>query len=122
MYVKPTTLTNTTLAGNQIVLEIGKEQYAYYAHLQPGSLRVKAGDRVRMGQLLGKLGNSGNSVGRHLHFQVCNSPKLNSCDFLPHVYRSYWLSGYVRDRKPAKRKRIDFKVPTGGSFMTFPSK
>jgi hypothetical protein len=122
--ITPVSLTDRTNPGNMVALEIGKGQYAFYAHLQPGSLRVKEGDRVRKGQLLGKLGNSGNSGGPHLHFQVCNSPQLNSCDFLPHVYRSYWLSGYARDRKPdpAKRKRIDFKVPTDGSFMTFPSK
>lgn len=120
----PVPLTDRTNPGNMIALEIGEGQYAFYAHLQPGSLRVQKGDRVREGQLLGKLGNSGDSVGPHLHFQVCNSPQLNSCDFLPHVYRSYWLSGYARDRKPdpAKRKRIDFKVPTDGSFMTFPFK
>lgn len=122
--ITPVPLTDRTNPGNMVALEIGKGQYAFYAHLQPGSLRVKKGDRVRKGQLLGKLGNSGNSVGPHLHFQVCNSPQLNSCDFVPHVYRSYWLSGYARDRQPdpAKRKRIDFKVPTSGSFMTFSSK
>jgi murein DD-endopeptidase MepM/ murein hydrolase activator NlpD len=74
--------------------------------------------------VLGKTGNSGNSVGPHLHFQISRGPELNGHDFLPHVYTNYWLSGYARDRKPnpAKRKWIDFKVPTDGSFMTFPSK
>ena len=122
--ITPVPLTDRTNAGNMVSLKIGEGQYAHYAHLQPGSLRVKEGDRVRKGQLLGKLGNSGNSGGPHLHFQVSSGPELNSSDFLPHVYRSYWLSGYARDRKPdpAKRKRIDFKVPTDGSFMTFPFK
>ncbi|HEV8186997.1 MAG TPA: M23 family metallopeptidase [Pyrinomonadaceae bacterium] len=122
--IMPVPLTDRTITGNMVALKIGEKQYAFYAHLQPGSLRVKVGDRVRKGQLLGKLGDSGNSVGPHLHFQVCSGPLLNSCDFVPYVYRSYWLSGYARDRKPdpAKRKRIDFKMPTDGSFMTFPSK
>jgi len=117
-------LTDRTFPGNMIALEIGEGQYAFYAHLQPGSLRVKVGDRVRKGQLLGKVGNSGNSVGPHLHFQVSSGPELNAYDFVPHVYRSYWFSGYARHGKPdpAKRRRIDFKVPTSGSFMTFPSK
>lgn len=121
--IPPVPLTDRTNPGNMVALEIGKGQYAFYAHLQPGSLRVKEGDRIRKGQLLGKLGNSGNSVGPHLHFHLCSGPLLNACDFVPHVYRSYWLSGYARDRKPnpAKRKRIEFKVPTDGSFMTFPA-
>jgi hypothetical protein len=64
-----------------------------------------------------------NSGGPHLHFHLCDGPLLNSCDAVPHVYRSHWLSGHARDGKPdpAKRKRIEFKVPTDGSFMTFPS-
>jgi hypothetical protein len=129
--ITPVPLTDKTNAGNMVALKIGEGQYAFYAHLQPGSLRVKAGDRVRKGQLLGKVGNSGNSVGPHMHFQVSRGPELNGYDFLPHVYSSYWLSGYERDRKPDpakrwrmdfKRRRIDFRVPTDGAFMTFPSK
>ncbi len=122
--IMPVPLTDKTVAGNMVALEIGKGQYAFYSHLQPGSLRVKVGDRVRKGQLLGKLGNAGNSVGPHLHFHVGSGPELNGYDFVPHVYRSYWLSGYARHGKPdpAKRRRIDFKVPTEGSFVTFPSK
>lgn len=122
--ITPVPLTDKTSAGNMVALEIGKGQYAFYAHLQPGSLRVKKGDRVRKGQLLGKVGNSGNSVGPHLHFHVGSGPELNGYDFVPHVYRSYSLSGYAGQGKPdpSKARRIEFKVPTDGSFMTFPSK
>ena len=117
-------LTDRTVTGNIVALKIGEGQYAFYAHLQPESLRVKVGDRVRKGQLLGKVGNAGNSVGPHLHFQVSSGPELNNHDFVPHVYESYWLSGHARDGKPnpATRRRIEFKVPTSGSFMTFPDR
>ena len=127
--IPPFPLTDRTYPGNMVVLKIGHEQYVFYAHLQLGSLRVKEGYRVRKGQLLGKVGNAGNSVGPHLHFHICNGPGPNSCDPVPHVYRSYWLSGYARrgqgpwiKPEPAKRKRIDFKVPTDWAFMIFPSK
>jgi murein DD-endopeptidase len=63
-------LTLETQAGNFIVLNLGGGLYASYGHLQPGSLRVKAGDRVRRGQVIGLVGNSGNSDAPHLHFQV----------------------------------------------------
>ena len=59
-----------TVAGNHVVIEIAPEQYAFYAHLQPGSLRVKVGDRVRRGQVVGLVGNSGNSTEPHLHFHI----------------------------------------------------
>ena len=57
-----------TIGGNYVVLDLGGGRFAFYAHLQPGSLQVKPGDRVRRGQLLGRVGNSGNSTEPHLHF------------------------------------------------------
>jgi hypothetical protein len=116
--IMPVPLTDATVAGNMVALKIGERQYAFYAHLQPGSLRVKVGDRVRKGQLLGKLGNSGNSAGPHLHFHVGIGPELNSYDAVPHVYRSYRLSGHGKP-DPAKRRRIEFKVPTDNAMVTF---
>ena len=118
-FIPPVPLTDRTYPGNMISLQIGEGQYAHYAHLQPGSLRVKVGDRVRKGQLLGKVGNSGNAAGPHLHFQVSSGPELNSSDFVPHVYRSYWLSGHGR-LNPTRRRKVEFQVPTSGSIMTFP--
>jgi hypothetical protein len=117
-YVMPVPLTNKTLTGNMIVLEIGKERYAYYAHLQLGSLRVKVGDRVRKGQLLAKVGNSGNGSGPHLHFHVCNNAGPNSCDPVPYVYTSYQLSGHLM-WNPNRTRKVEFQVPANGSIMTF---
>ncbi|HZM60227.1 MAG TPA: M23 family metallopeptidase, partial [Vicinamibacterales bacterium] len=54
-------ITLDTLGGNLVVLDIGNGRYATYAHLIPQSLRVSVGARVRRGQVLGRLGNSGNS-------------------------------------------------------------
>ena len=63
-----------TVLGNYVLLDLGPNagghRYALYGHLQPGSLRVHPGDAVRQGQVLGAIGNSGNSDGPHLHFHV----------------------------------------------------
>jgi hypothetical protein len=59
-----------TVAGNHIVVDMGQGNFAFYAHIIPGSLRVKVGDRVRRGQVIGLVGNSGNSTEPHLHFHV----------------------------------------------------
>jgi murein DD-endopeptidase MepM/ murein hydrolase activator NlpD len=48
-----------------VILALGKGRFAFYAHLKPGSLRVKRGDRVREGEVLALLGNSGSSTGPH---------------------------------------------------------
>ena len=63
-------------AGNHVLLNLGNGEYALLAHLQPGSVRVKAGDKVSTGQLLGLCGNSGNTSEPHLHFHVQDKPYL----------------------------------------------
>ena len=69
-------ITLDNVVGNFVTLDLGQGRFAVYAHLEPGSLKVKLGDRVRAGQLLALLGNSGNSDAPHLHFHLvdANSP------------------------------------------------
>jgi len=82
-------ITPETIAGNHVVLDIGDNRYALYAHMQPGSLRVKTGDRVRRGQVLGLVGNSGNATGPHLHFHLGDSPAGLEAEGLPYVIDSW---------------------------------
>ena len=65
-------ITSETIGGNHVVLDLGGGRFAFYAHLQPGSLKVKVGDRVTRGQIIGLVGNSGNSTEPHLHFHISN--------------------------------------------------
>ena len=69
-------ITLETVAGNHVNLDLGGGVFAMYAHFQPGSIRVKVGDKVSCGQALGLVGNSGNSSEPHLYFQLMdrNSP------------------------------------------------
>jgi len=69
-------ITNDTLAGNAVILDIGDGYYVTYGHFIPGSLAVKQGDVVAAGQVLGKVGNSGNSSEPHLHLHVCDKPSI----------------------------------------------
>ena len=56
--------------GNYVILQHSDGNYTLYAHLDAGSITVTAGDSVEQGQVIAKMGSSGNSTGAHLHFEV----------------------------------------------------
>jgi hypothetical protein len=89
-------ITFETLGGNCILLDIGQSHYAYYAHLQPGSIKARIGQRVRRGQALAKIGNSGNSDGPHLHFHIVNMNSPFGGEGLPYVFRSFDVQGILK--------------------------
>ncbi len=86
-------ITLETIAGNHIILDLGGGNYCMYAHLQPGSLRVKPGDRVKRGQVIGLVGNTGNSTEPHLHFQVMDGPTPLGNEGLPYYIDSFEVLG-----------------------------
>jgi Peptidase family M23 len=82
------------LTGNYVTLRIAPGIYLLYAHMKPGSVRVHVGQDVRRGQLLGELGNSGNSATPHLHLQVQITRSFVS-DGLPFVFDRFQLLGQI---------------------------
>ena len=87
--------TVQTAGGNYVVVRVDRGHYAFYAHMQPGSLRVDEGDRVRAGQVLGKLGNTGNTDAAHLHFHIMDSPSPLQSNGLPFVFERFNGQGKV---------------------------
>lgn len=73
----------TGLAGNYITLKHPGNEYSFYGHIIPGSLTVKKGNLVKQGQIIGRVGNSGNSDAPHLHFQLMNGPSILTGRGLP---------------------------------------
>ena len=81
--------------GNHVIVKIGEGEYAFYAHMQPGSVRVKPGQQVRTGEVLGLLGNSGNSTNPHLHFSIQNGPHPLASSSLPFVIDRFRFVGHA---------------------------
>lgn len=86
------------LKGNSVILDAGNGNYIFYTHLQPNSLRVKTGDRVKRGQVIGLLGNSGNSDIPHLHVHVCDAPDPLKSEGLPYLFSAFELQGEVASK------------------------
>lgn len=103
-------ITQKTLGGNYIVIDIGFGRYAFYAHMRPHSATVKVGDRVRRGQIIGRLGNSGNSTAPHLHFHLTDAPEFIFADGEPYAFPTMKAAQSAFD--PAK--------PEAGANLTSP--
>lgn len=88
-------ITVDNVLGNSVAIDIGHGRFALYAHMKPGTVRVKVGDRVHAGQVIGQVGNSGNSGGAHLHFQISDGPAILPFNSLPYEFRSFVGQGVV---------------------------
>ena len=106
--------TPTTAAGNHVIEDIGAGRYVFYAHLKPGSIpaRVRKGAVLRPGELIGRLGNSGNSTAPHMHFQLMNHPSDLNATGLPFVFDTQLLEGRLTEDQAGT-------VP-GGETITTP--
>ncbi len=93
------TMTLVSVAGNHIVEDIGGGLYVGYAHIIPGTITVKAGELVHRGQVLGRLGNSGNSSEPHLHLQVCDAPSFLICEGVPMEFKRMSLTKYRIEKR-----------------------
>ncbi len=117
-------ITLETVGGNHVILDIGSGRYAFYAHVRPGSIRVKVGDKVKKGQVLAKLGNSGNSSEPHLHFHLSDAPSPLGSQGIPYVFETLEfvgkcagvISGCAFSRSDV-RKRI---MPFENDLVQFP--
>jgi murein DD-endopeptidase MepM/ murein hydrolase activator NlpD len=125
-------ITFETVAGNHIIEQIeegtvdkkpidekqtSEKLFATFAHMQPGSLRVKLGDHVHQGQILGLLGNSGNSTAPHLHFQICNANSVLGCEGLPYAFDSFEVQGRWKPEGPVSQHAME--IPTEGEIVKF---
>jgi Membrane proteins related to metalloendopeptidases len=90
--------TENGLMGNYVLIDHGNHEYSLYAHLQPGSVRVRPGDSIAAGALLGRLGSSGNSTEPHLHFQVCSGSSSLQCNGVPVAFSNIKVLWAETDR------------------------
>jgi murein DD-endopeptidase MepM/ murein hydrolase activator NlpD len=103
----PGEVNQAALAGNHVIVDHGTGEFSLFAHLQRGSVAVKAGDRLNKGDLLGKCGNSGNTTEPHLHYHLQASGTFGAAAGLPAQFRGYRADGKPVDRgEPVRGQHI----------------
>jgi hypothetical protein len=89
----PTNISIEEADGNAIIEDLGGHHFACYAHMQSASIRLHRGERVKRGQIIGLVGNSGNSVAPHLHFHVMSSELSLASNGLPYQIDAFKVTG-----------------------------
>jgi hypothetical protein len=128
----PAVINAPAVYGNHVVLDLdlNGHTFAHYAHLQHGSVAVKAGQHVKRGQLLGRLGNSGNTNGPHLHFSVSDSASFENSEGLPFLIDAFEVLGATTadralgaelDAAPAtfSSRQVRRELPLDGTVVRF---
>lgn len=113
--------------GNYISLKIAENTYVFYEHLQPAGIAVKAGQRVKKGEVIARLGFTGQSTGPHLHLHVANADAPLGTEGLPFVFERFTLSGTIPDFDKFGNipyiklaQRVHQEHPASNSVITFP--
>ncbi len=97
-------------APNLVVIDHGHGEWSVLAHFRPGSLRVRPGQRVSRGQVLGLCGNSGDSTEPHIHLHLQCSPDVSRMehDLLPLAFGDVLVDGHrVGLAQPARGQRVE---------------
>jgi len=95
----PKTITLANVDGNYIVLDLGNRVFAFYAHLRRNSISVSPGEHVKRGQVLAKLGNTGNTSAPHLHFHLIDGTSTLGSNGIPYVIDTFEYAGEVSAAK-----------------------
>lgn len=103
--------------GNTIIMSLPEEgAFAFYAHIKPGTIAVKEGDKVTRGQVIGHVGNVGNSSEPHLHFHVTDRPTIFAANSLPYAIDNFTVEGKIDehkfDQEKLTRKKVTLEKPS----------
>ena len=95
-------------AGNYVVIDHGNNEFSMLAHLKPGSIVFKKGDLVVAGDIIGSVGNTGNSTEPHLHYHLQNTPKWKKGEGLPAQFQNYIADGqFIHRGEPIQGQIIE---------------
>jgi murein DD-endopeptidase MepM/ murein hydrolase activator NlpD len=83
--------------GNYISIKIGDNQFAFYEHLKPNSIKVTIGQKIKKGEVIAALGFTGQTTGPHLHFHIADSDDPLYAEGIPFVFDFFEFLGFYPD-------------------------
>jgi len=104
---KPGELNPMYAPGNSVIIQTDKNEYLFFAHFKQNTIKVKQGQKVKQGELLGLCGNSGNSSEPHLHFHIQNVEDMNTATGVKCYFDKLKVNGQTRtDYSPIQKDKI----------------
>ena len=107
---KPGDMDPIYTPGNSVIVRTGNNEYLVFCHFKQNSVRVKQGQKVKQGEVLGLCGNSGNSTEPHLHFHIQNVEDMNTATGVKCYFDSILVNGkLMADYSPVKGDKVSNK-------------
>jgi len=107
---EPGVLNPIYVPGNTVILKTDSKEYLFFAHFKQHSIKVKQGQRIKQGELLGLCGNSGNSSEPHLHYHIQNVEDMNIATGVKCYFNELYVNGELKvDYSPIKKDKIKLK-------------
>jgi len=104
---KPGTPNPIYIPGNTVIIKTSKNEYLFFAHFKQNSIKVKQGQQITKGQLLGLCGNSGNSSEAHLHFHIQNIEDMNQATGIKCYFDKILVNGQLKtDYSPIQKEKV----------------
>ena len=104
---RPGEMNPAYVPGNTVIIKTENNEYLFFAHFKQHSIKVKHGQKVKQGDLLGLCGNSGNSSEPHLHFHIQNVEDINIATGVKCYFDEISVNGnLMTDYSPIKDERI----------------
>jgi hypothetical protein len=117
----PPAITLGNIAGNYVILRLAPGIYAMFAHLKQGSIRVRLHQQVKAGEVLGELGDSGQTTGPHFHFQLMDGNSPLAAEGLPYVFDKFRFLGFGKefemDKHPDQTRSLS--LPMDDTVLSF---
>ena len=128
---RPSSPSVTDTYGNYVIIKVDDRTFVHYAHLRRNSVAVTTGQAVRRGQVIGRLGNSGNTNGAHLHFNITDGPSPEAAQGVPFVFDTFeslgrTTAGIALGAEPSSgkpkfsRSTRGKELPLDGTVVRFP--